>query len=1085
MCAVVETGLGHHSIDAIEHQPNSNDLKVALRQADRQQNAIRKTKTWHSERTAFEPPQPQIVPKEKGVRQALRRKLKKKTTSFRPSTAIDSTPPSLFRSDSFDYDDKLKRTPTQVHFTPTFHPRDAQADARTQLLNLKVQHKRRRAEQRVEEKRIKEQEKVERRALVRKLKQEKLLEYVRALTSRHPRKNLKRIRYGPASGQQQYVPLPPNYHQPPVPAKAWYEISNTLSHDLVSPIASPAPQDPISQQRYSYSPASVRHLSDFGSKDELLAHLGGGQEQPKASCHRPQELPAYIERLSVPQQNVEPVEVYTDLPDRELQMCKSKPNLVYCDICSATVCLSGVFYSCTICGPREGGIVCSGCHQENRRCNGGLHSLESSMQVVQRVSPASTWRSQNLPAKDADVYTKPSEPTEDSAALSRINADTASHSLCLATMQKKMTKVEASIETQSKATERLASWLEEAMERQREHAADLTKSMLDEFRAERSMHISTIKRLSTKRKPRRQSSEGSTQLVPMSRDGFRERELALREREMTLQERREAAKERTEKSTPALSPLPSQSLTSAPVQENRLLLGILNKLDRIEGNFAIGPRQAPDLSEKIFQQVVERAMCQLTLVTSGLREHATKRKAESTGASSSIQSTPTTGLSSASFLQPPARSMSRGNQDNDDDDGHSPKRPKHQAKPVPESGNNTILLACPYSKKDYARYSHKNQTELNYRGCSSCVLSDISRLKQHLYRVHQYPEYHCPRCFDDLSNKDRLHGHIRDGCEPRECPYPEKFSDSAKLRKKWPRQPIADSWYKIFKILFPGNRLPASPYAEDLATSGMSIVASNTPLQPLPTLALSPDVISEVVRRQLQHRSITTTDTTQHAFLLSLVQDATTEALGLISAPPTPITNSNPSSAVLHSGTYAASPAADIDPTLLSPGTETMMSTFGTFRNLQDLSSLGSGINGGASLSGPPPTRPIMSSKQSSGTFSGLSPLSGAENLMDSDDDLVQLTSNEIMAPIKPSNSTRTVDSGYGSMLPDCYYTMVGDGVGTGSSGCVNRSADSLLDPETYERLVREHGDDVAMPFEWSLEIGAGVGVVGNAFGQV
>lgn len=104
---------------------------------------------------------------------------------------------------------------------------------------------------------------------------------------------------------------------------------------------------------------------------------------------------------------------------------------------------------------------------------------------------------------------------------------------------------------------------------------------------------------------------------------------------------------------------------------------------------------------------------------------------------------------------------------------------------------------------------------------------------------------------------------------------------------------------------------------------------------------------------------------------------------------------------------------------------------------------------------------------------------------MDSDDDLVQLTSNEIMAPIKPSNSTRTVDSGYGSMLPDCYYTMVGDGVGTGSSGCVNRSADSLLDPETYERLVREHGDDVAMPFEWSLEIGAGVGVVGNAFGQV
>jgi hypothetical protein len=1072
MSALVETGLRRDSIDGIEHQPSRNDLKVALRQADRQQNAIRKSKTWHSERTAFEPPQPQAVPKEKGVRQALRWKLKKNTTSSRPSTAIDSPSPSIFRSDSFDYGDELKRRPTQVHFTPTSHPRDAQGDARTQLLSLKAQHKQRRAEQKAAEKWTKEQEKAQRRALARKVKQEKLLEYVRALASRHPRQNLKRIRYGPASVEQHYVPLPRNCRQPSVPAKSWYGVHNTLVHDLVSPIASPAPQDPISRQRYSYSPATVPHLSDFGSKDELLAHLSNGQEQQKAIYHSPQELPAY----SDPPQNVEPVEVSTDLPDRELQMCRSKPNLVYCDICSATVCLSSVFYSCTTCGPREGGIVCSSCHQENSRCNGGLHILESSKQVVQRVSPASTWKSQKV----TDAYPKTSEPSEDSAALSRINADTASHSLCLATMQKKMTKVEAGIETQSKTTERLASWLEEAMERQREHAADLTKSMLDEFRAERSMHISTIKRLSTKRKPRRQSSEGSTPTALTSRDGFSERELALREREftlrereMTLQERREAAKERTEKSTPAPSPLPSQSLASAPVQDNRLLLGILNKLDRIEGISAVAPRQAPDLNEKIVAQVVERAMGQLTLVTSGFREHATKRKADSTAGASSIQTTPTTGLSTASFLQPPARNMSRGNQGNDgDDDGHSPKRPKHQASPVPESGSKTVLLACPYSKYNYEIYSHKNATNLNYRGCSSCVLSDISRLKQHLYRVHQYPEFHCPRCFDDLTTKERLNKHIRDGCESRECPYPEKFSDATKLKKKWPRQPIADSWYKVFKILFPGHRLPASPYAEDLATSGMAVAVPNTPPQPLPVLSLSPDVISDVVRRQLERRSITDADTTQHAFLLSLVRDATTEALGLISASPTPITNSNPSSAVLHSGTYAASPGADIDPMLLSAGTGTgtMLGTFGTVRNVQDLSSLGSGINGTASLPGPA----MVSSNHSSGTFSGLSSLSNFSNLMDSDDDLIQLTSNEIMAPIKPSNSTRTVDSGYGSMLRndgvlDCYY---GEGNGIGTSSGASGSRDSLMDPETYERLIREHGEDVAMPFEWNLEIG-------------
>lgn len=1110
MCAFVEPGLSRDSIDGLGHKTSRNDLKLALRQADRQQNVIRKAKTWNSERTAFEPPQPQAAPKEKGVRNAIRRQTRKlkKTTPSRPLTAIDSRPPSLFRSDSFDYGDELKRRPTQVHFAPRAnaapHPRDAQSDAKTQLLNLKAQHKQRRAEQKAAEKRTKEQEKAQRRALARQVKQDKILEYIRAITSRHPRQNLNRIRNGPHPikgeylAQQQNVPFPRSYRHPPISPESWLGPTSALPHDLVSPVTSPAPQDPISQQRYSYSPATVPRWSDFGNKDELLAHLSGEQEQ-RATHHSPQELPAY-ERLSASQLNLDPVEVSTDLPDRELQMCRTKPNLVYCDICSAPVSLSGVFYSCTICGPREGGIVCSGCHQENRKCHGGLHQLESSKQVVQRVSPTSTSGQHDSLPKVADVYAKTAETSEDSAALSRISADTASHSLCLATMQKKMTKVEAAIETQSKTTERLASWLEEAMERQREQAADLTESMLEEFRAERMVNMNTIKRLSTKRKPRRQTSEDSKQLVSTSRDSVREREMALREREftlrereMSLQERREATKERAEKSTPTANPLPSQSLASAPILENRVLLDVLSKLNRIEGISTMSLRQAPSFNDKIVEQVVERAMSQLTLVTSGFREHAgAKRKADSNGTISSIQSTPATGLSTDSFLQPPPRSMSRGNRDDDEGDGHSPKRPKNQQSPTPESGRK-LLLACPYSKMDFNRYSHRNVNELNYRGCSSCVLSDISRLKQHLYRVHQYPEHHCPRCFDDLVTKEQLNTHLRDGCEPRDCPYPEKFSDSTKLKKKWPRKSMTECWYMVFKILFPGHRLPASPYAEDLATSGMAVSIPSTPPQPLPTLSLSPEVIGDVVRRQLERRLIS--DTNQHhAFLLSLVQDATIEALGLISASPTPITNSNPSSAVPQSGTYATSPGPDsatarqddaVDPSVLSAGTGTMNSTFGTFRNLQDLSSLGSGVNDGVLLSGPSPAAAAMSSNQSSGTFSGLSPLPGTENLMDFDDDRVQLICDEILAPIKPSNSTRTVDSGYGSLLRndgvlDC-YPLVGDGPGTsGSSASGNHSADSLIDPETYERLVREHGDDI-MPFAWNVEIGPGVG--GDAFG--
>ena len=1073
MGALVETGLGHDIIEGLPPKNSNRNLKAALRQADRQQNVVRKTKTWNSERTAFEPPQPQAIPKEKGVRNALRRKLKKPAVT-KLSTAINSRPPSLFRSDSFDYGDELKRRPTQIHFAPAPSPRDAQSDAKkAQLLNLRAEQKQRRAQQKADEKRIREQEKAQRQALARQLKQERLWEYWRALTSPHPRQNLKLIRHGPnlANGerlpQQYHAGSPRGYRHSPVSVVSWLGNTSVLSQDFISPSVSPAP--------------------------------------PYNTHNTPQELSAF-NRPPASQQKVEPVEVSTDLPDRELQMCKPKPNLVFCDICSATVCLSGNFYSCSVCGPREGGIVCSGCLHENKRCRAGLHELESSIQVVQRVSNTLTWRSHKPTAKAPEVKSQKSEPSEDSAALSRISADTASHSLCLATMQKKITRVEAGIETQSKSTERLASWLEEAMERQREQAADLTKSMLEEFRAERMVSMNTIKRLSTKRKPRRQNSEGSHQLVPISRDCLKERELALREREftlrereMTLQERREAAKERPEKLAASSNPLPSQSLAFGPNQENRLLLDVLNKLNHIEALSAMRTRQASAINEKIIEQAVERAVCQLTLVTSGFREHAgTKRKADAAGTSSSIQPTPTTGLSTNSSLQPPSRNVGRGNQDNDGDDGHSPKRSKNQPTSVPESGN-PRLLACPFSKLDFARYSHKNAREINYRGCSSCVLTDISRLKQHLYRVHQYPAFHCPRCFDDLVNKDRLNRHLRDGCEARECPYPEKFSDSSELKKKWPGKSMADSWYKVFKILFPGHRLPASPYAEDLATGGTALAAPNTPTQPLPVLSLSPEVISDVVRRQLERRSISDTDH-QHDFLFSLVQDATIEALGLISPSPTPITNSNPSSAVPRSGTLATTPGPDsatnrqddaLDPSLLSAGTGTMNSTFGTFRNLQDLSSLGSGINDDVPLFDTSSKPPTASSNHSSGTFSGLSSPSGAEILTAFDDDLIQLTSNEIAQPIKPSSSMRTVDSGYRSMLTndgllDCYPPpTLGDGppeTRSASSSSGNHSTtDSLFDPETFDRLVREHGDDFGdMLFGWNLENGLGVGVGGG-----
>ena len=366
---------------------------------------------------------------------------------------------------------------------------NSRSDAKAELRKVKAQQRQRRAEQKAAEKRTKEQEKAQRRALVQQAKQEKLLEYLRALASLHPRQNIKRIRYNHYKEdyvvQQYHMPIPNGNRYAPVSPESWLESERGVSHDLVSPVASPAPHSPYHPQR-SLSPPSIPRWTDFANKDELWDHLRGERTQVNGSAHRPQELPAY-ERIPLDQPRAPAAicEAPTDLPDRDLQTCKPKPNLVYCDICSVTVSLSGVFYSCSTCGPREGGIVCSGCHQENRKCHGGLHDLESSMQVVKRFSPASAWGVLETQQNVDDGYPKGSEQSEDSVALSRISAETASHTLCLASMQKKMTKVESCIETQNKTTEGLASWLEEAMERQREQAVDLTRSMLEEFRAER------------------------------------------------------------------------------------------------------------------------------------------------------------------------------------------------------------------------------------------------------------------------------------------------------------------------------------------------------------------------------------------------------------------------------------------------------------------------------------------------------------------------------------------------------------------------------------------------------------------------
>ncbi|KAK6369845.1 uncharacterized protein PV06_01810 [Exophiala oligosperma] len=203
-----------------------------------------------------------------------------------------------------------------------------------------------------------------------------------------------------------------------------------------------------------------------------------------------------------------------------------------------------------------------------------------------------------------------------------------------------------------------------------------------------------------------------------------------------------------------------------------------------------------------------------------VRTHANKRKQSGGGQS---------GLSPANSItsgqrSPLKRSSSGGHgQDPYDDDEEengsgTPKKLKHE----PESMQSPEkLFACPFCKYDKDRYSERNVQEKHYRGCASGYWPDISRVKQHLYRVH-WRRIHCVRCFTKFDRKELLDKHVRESqpCGLVECPCPEKFDDGQynDIRRKRPASTPEQVWYIIYSILFPGQPQPSSPYADNMGS---------------------------------------------------------------------------------------------------------------------------------------------------------------------------------------------------------------------------------------------------------------------------
>jgi hypothetical protein len=167
---------------------------------------------------------------------------------------------------------------------------------------------------------------------------------------------------------------------------------------------------------------------------------------------------------------------------------------------------------------------------------------------------------------------------------------------------------------------------------------------------------------------------------------------------------------------------------------------------------------------------------------------------------------------------PPKKTKRQSTNDDDsngqggDDDGSTPhKTPSN----IAEDGQGTCLFfACPFAK----RYPHR------YHKCYSYTLKDVARVKYHLFRdkVHRLPIY-CPTCSERFSLEDIRDEHVRaSNCAMK--PQVKWEGITAKQREQLnKRSPSTNSavenWNAVYKILFPGDPVPASPYI-DMSLSG-------------------------------------------------------------------------------------------------------------------------------------------------------------------------------------------------------------------------------------------------------------------------
>lgn len=264
-------------------------------------------------------------------------------------------------------------------------------------------------------------------------------------------------------------------------------------------------------------------------------------------------------------------------------------------------------------------------------------------------------------------------------------------------------------------------------------------------------------------------------------------------------------------STPQTSVSPLQNSTDSPSYSE---LSFVNGSNDSNIENMLFERDLPflqELAERILIRCL-KARLHTSIVTT-----ATGREDSST---TSVPSNLAMSTSSTSGNKASKRARKAGGEGDDcDDKGNEPNEDPPKKRICKDAPRTITLFACPYWKHDPERYSENNllEKEKSYRGCSSIYLKDISRLKQHLWRVHRKPDYFCCICFSTFESQILLFAHTKKReCQPKEDPFQERMSDEqcALVKRRNKNGDHVEQWYGIWGILFPDQLEPESPYAE-------------------------------------------------------------------------------------------------------------------------------------------------------------------------------------------------------------------------------------------------------------------------------